>query len=163
MCLEVQVDWERGRVGTVRFFERPWRVQPAAIGMLVCGVMVVALGGTGLAVAGDHPVPVYRQVAGEIRRIEVSSGDTLVSIGARVGVPWRVLAERNKLDNPNRIYRNVGGDLVLAWTSPEMDKTVSVGWEDIDGDGDLDLAFGNKGPNRVYKNVPAKAESSEVF
>jgi L,D-transpeptidase ErfK/SrfK len=50
-------------------------------------------------------VPVYRQVAGEIRRIEVSSGDTLVSIGARVGVPWRVLAARNGLDNPNRIYR----------------------------------------------------------
>ncbi|MDF1553293.1 MAG: LysM peptidoglycan-binding domain-containing protein [Deferrisomatales bacterium] len=50
-------------------------------------------------------MPVFRQVAGEIRRIEVSSGDTLVSIGARVGVPWRVLAERNKLDNPNRIYR----------------------------------------------------------
>ena len=69
MCLEVQADGERGRVGTVRFFELPWRVQPAAIGMLVCGVMVVALGGSELAVAGDHPVPVYRQVAGEIRRI----------------------------------------------------------------------------------------------
>ena len=105
MCLEVQVDRERGRVVTVRFFELSWRVQTAAIWTLVCVIVVLGLGGWGLAAAADRPVPVYRQVAGEIRRIEVSSGDTLISIGARVGVPWRVLAERNGLDNPNRIYR----------------------------------------------------------
>jgi len=71
------------------------------------GGLALLLGVFGLAVwqSASAQVPVFRQVAGEIRRIEVSSGDTLVSIGARVGVSWRVLAEHNGLDNPNRIFR----------------------------------------------------------
>jgi hypothetical protein len=54
---------------------------------------------------------------------------------------------------PNRVYRNDGGSLSLAWSSPETDVTRSVAWGDWDGDGDLDLAVGNQGePNRVYEN-----------
>ena len=51
------------------------------------------------------------------------------------------------------MYRNDGGSLTLAWSSPEMDWTYSVAWGDWDSDGDLDLAVGNHGqPSRVYIN-----------
>ena len=47
--------------------------------------------------------------------------------------------------------------LVLAWTSAESDYTYCVRWADYDGDGDPDLLAGNKGANRVYRNVPRRA------
>ncbi len=48
-------------------------------------------------------LPVFNQVAGEIRRVTVVAGDTLVGIAARVGVPWQTLARANRIDDPNRI------------------------------------------------------------
>lgn len=48
-------------------------------------------------------VPVFRQVAGEIRRVVVSPGDRLISLSARHGVHWETLAERNRIADPDRI------------------------------------------------------------
>lgn len=49
-------------------------------------------------------LPVFSQVAGEIRRVTVVSGDTLVEIAARVGVPWQALARANRIADPDRIH-----------------------------------------------------------
>jgi hypothetical protein len=57
------------------------------------------------------------------------------------------------VDRENQLYTNVGGDLVLTWSSAETDDTRSVAWGDWDNDGDLDLAVGNSDQvNRVYAN-----------
>jgi hypothetical protein len=48
-------------------------------------------------------------------------------------------------------------ELRLAWTSVEDNGTYCVAWADVDGDGDLDLAVGNKGVNRLYVNEGAMA------
>ena len=62
---------------------------------------------------------------------------------------------------PNRVYENVAGVLGYAvgeegrgWESAESYVSSSTGWGDWDGDGDLDLAYGNEGaPNQVYENI----------
>jgi len=41
------------------------------------------------------------------------------------------------------VYRNTGSNLALAWSSPGDGVANSLAWGDWDGDGDLDLAFGN--------------------
>ncbi|MCP4540838.1 MAG: DUF11 domain-containing protein [Chloroflexi bacterium] len=60
---------------------------------------------------------------------------------------------RGSINQPNRVYRNDGGTLTLAWSSTERDRTKSVAWGDWDGDGVPDLVVGNGNqPNRVYRN-----------
>ena len=58
------------------------------------------------------------------------------------------------VDEPNRVYKNEGGVLSLAWSTPESDLTYTPAWADVDGDGDLDLAFATASvdPNRLYIN-----------
>ncbi|MEM7134305.1 MAG: VCBS repeat-containing protein [Chloroflexota bacterium] len=47
------------------------------------------------------------------------------------------------------------------WSSDEADSTQSVGWGDVDNDGDLDLAIGNfLGPNRLYLNDEGRLSTS---
>ena len=55
---------------------------------------------------------------------------------------------------PNKVYPNQGGALnTTPWTDNLYLNTWSVAWGDVDGDGDLDLAIGNRGdPNYVYLN-----------
>ena len=58
----------------------------------------------------------------------------------------------NQEREPNRVYRNVGRNLSLTWSSPETDYTMSVAWGDWDGDGDLDLAASSDEEIRLYDN-----------
>jgi hypothetical protein len=56
----------------------------------------------------------------------------------------------------DHVYTNNGpGVFDLGWSSPEQVQSLSVGWGDRDGDGDLDLAFGGNtfSTTRVYDNA----------
>ncbi|MGB0385943.1 MAG: FG-GAP-like repeat-containing protein, partial [Ardenticatenaceae bacterium] len=65
------------------------------------------------------------------------------------------LAVGNWDNQVNQVYKNQGGDLVLAWESTGDGRdTLSVAWGDWDNDGDLDLLAGNDTQvNQVYKNT----------
>ncbi|MEW6488148.1 MAG: L,D-transpeptidase family protein [Thermodesulfobacteriota bacterium] len=63
------------------------------------------------AAAQAGGVPVFRQVAGEIRRVVAAPGDTLIGLGARHGVRWQTLAAQNGIADPNRL--RVGQELKL--------------------------------------------------
>jgi hypothetical protein len=59
----------------------------------------------------------------------------------------------------NQLYLNVGGTMVLSEgilappPSPVENRSDTVAWGDVDGDGDLDLAVGNyQRPNQLYLN-----------
>lgn len=56
------------------------------------------------ATASSPALRVFSQVAGEIRRVVVAPGDTLVGVAAHIGVPWQELARRNQVEDPDRIY-----------------------------------------------------------
>src|ERR671936_422023 len=60
------------------------------------------------------------------------------------------------------LYGNEGGTLGASavWASAEADFTTSVAWGDVDGDGDLDLAVGNRSQsNQLYLNCTIKQAS----
>ncbi|GEM_PF-452256 len=67
-------------------------------------LLAAAVAGAQGLPAGGPRLGVFRQVAGELRTVEVRPGDTLVGIASRVGVPWRTLARENGIQDPNRIY-----------------------------------------------------------
>ncbi len=67
-------------------------------------------------------------------------------------------------NQPNRLYRNDDGTLLLTQSLTETANTSSLAWADVDGDFDLDLAVGNRGQvSRIYQNVAGTLVLSQTF
>jgi len=65
---------------------------------------------------------------------------------------------------PDRLYENIGGDLVPIWESDADDGSFGIAWADVDGDGDPDLSIANiDGPNVIYENVEGTLDTTPFW
>ncbi len=78
-----------------------------------------------------------------------ADGDGDLDLACSAGESYTSVSERQK------IFFNEGGTLEAtpSWESSELGHALDVAWEDVDLDGDLDLAVcGIDSPNRIYLN-----------
>ncbi len=78
-----------------------------------------------------------------------ADGDGDLDLACAAGESYYSYPDRYKL------FYNLGGMLesLPSWESDEITYALDVTWDDVDLDGDLDLAFaGEAGPSRVYLN-----------
>ena len=121
---------------------------------------------------GDADLDLAAGNYGEVNRVYENTGGALTSVWTSTvitslthSVAWGDWDGDGDLDLAtgnwglaNRVYENDGlgqsSSLTRVWASADSDTTASVAWGDWDGDGDLDLAAGNRGEaNRVYENT----------
>ncbi|MCP4287118.1 MAG: VCBS repeat-containing protein, partial [Gammaproteobacteria bacterium] len=119
-----------------------------------------------LAVANEfYPNQVYENDAGTLK-LDPAQGFGWQSVDAfsTWGVAWGDWEGDGDLDlavsntqTPKQVYENDGGILKLGngfgWQSADTTFAFSMAWGDWEGDGDLDLTFGNwRGVNQVYES-----------
>jgi uncharacterized repeat protein (TIGR01451 family) len=105
------------------------------------------------------PSRVYENTGGTLA---TTAAWTSTETGVSHGIAWGDWDNDGDLDlavskrtGGSLVYENTGGNLVLGWTVPAPDDSLTVAWGDWDNDGDLDLAggsFSTSEPLRVYNN-----------
>ena len=98
----------------------------------------------------------FTDITGGDLALMVAEKSTVIAWGDMDGDGDLDLAVGNE-NQPNKVYRNDGSGVFSNVTkgdlAVEADYTWGIAWGDLDGDGDLDLAAGNRlGVNKIYRN-----------
>jgi hypothetical protein len=112
-----------------------------------------------LVVANEGPNELYRNDDGRFvltwrdSHGEESDAVALADVDGDGDLDLAVANSGGAAPVPDRLYTNEGGVFEPAWAAPDVVGSSCVGWADLDGDGDPDLAMSRpEAPDVVYRN-----------
>jgi lipoprotein-anchoring transpeptidase ErfK/SrfK len=88
--------------------------------LALAATLVLAAAGLSPAATPAASVPVFRKVAGEIRRVQIRPGDTLGSLASAHGVGAQSIVRDNRIENPDALLPGQVLDLDTRRIVPEL-------------------------------------------